>query len=289
MFTDQPRLVVEILRDLMGVELPNTPLIQIEERTFNTRTSDDIESDLVFSLGPPQSPAHAVIVEIQQDKSKDPRQLARYAAALWLMLRCDVTVLVVCPDQATATHYAKPIDSGLTGYRLQAQVLGPADIPAITDPQEAAGDLGLAVMSVMVHGLDRKVIETFHAALQGVPAEEAAKYYELAYSASAPAARLLLEEIMASTTWLVHSPFAREHFGRGREEGRAEGAAAGAARMLLRMLAARGLDVPDDARSRIAACTDLAQLEAWGDRAATARTIEDLFDEPAGADTQGTP
>ncbi|MFD2356112.1 hypothetical protein ACFSTC_52870 [Nonomuraea ferruginea] len=125
---------MEILRDLMGVDVPVTPLIRVEDSTFNTRPSGDFEADLVLVMGPPQSPAHAIIVEIQQDKSKAPHQLARYAAALWLLLGCDVTVLVICPDRAAAAYYAQPIDSGLTGYRLQAHVLGPDDIPAITDP-----------------------------------------------------------------------------------------------------------------------------------------------------------
>ncbi|MCA2228724.1 hypothetical protein [Nonomuraea aurantiaca] len=72
---------MEILRDFLGVDLPATPLIRREASTFNTRPSDDIEADLVLVLGPPQSPVHAIIVEIQQDKTKDPQQFARYAAA----------------------------------------------------------------------------------------------------------------------------------------------------------------------------------------------------------------
>ncbi|HUR09697.1 MAG TPA: hypothetical protein VM347_44670 [Nonomuraea sp.] len=45
------------------------------------------------------------------------------------------------------------------------------------------------------------------------------------------------------------------------------------------MLAARGFNVPDDTRDRIATCTDLAQLETWLARAATAQTVQGLFDE----------
>ncbi|WP_344981826.1 hypothetical protein, partial [Streptosporangium fragile] len=205
LFRDRPQLAVEILRDLLGQDLPATPLIRLESPTFNTRPSDDIEADLVIVLGPPPSPAHAVIVEIQQDKSKNPRQLARYAAALWLLLNCDVTVLVICPDARTAAHYAQPIDSGLTGYRLQARVLGPDGIPAITDPQQAAAQPELSAMAVMVHGRDRKVVEAFAAALAELPDEHAPKYYEYAYSMSAPEVRRLLEEIMTSTTWPVYS------------------------------------------------------------------------------------
>ncbi|GAA3157734.1 hypothetical protein GCM10010486_24750 [Nonomuraea roseoviolacea subsp. carminata] len=289
LFSSRPELVVEVLRDLLGVELPATPLIRLEKSTFNTRPSDDIEADLVIVLGPPQAPAHAIIVEIQQDKSKNPRQLARYAAALWLLLGCDVTVLVVCPDRGVAAHYAAPVESGLTGYRLQAQVLGPDGIPAIIDPQEAAANLWLSAIAVMVHGGDRKVVEAFATALTELRDPYAPKYYEYAYSMSSPDVRRLLEEIMTSTDWPVYSPFAREHYGRGLDEGRAEGRAEGeakgkaeeAARMLLLVLAARGFELPDDMRVQISTCDDLAQLESWTTRAVTAQALQELFDQSA--------
>ncbi|WP_228010400.1 RpnC/YadD family protein [Nonomuraea phyllanthi] len=297
LFNDRPSLVVEILRDLMDVNLPDTPLVRIEKTTFNTRPSDDIEADLVMTLGPPQNPAHGVIVEIQQDKSKDHQQLARYAASLWLMLKCDVTVLVICPEQGVADHYARPIDSGLTGYRFQARALGPDGIPVLTDPRQAAAQLELAAMSVMMHGRSRKVVETFTTALADTDNDHAPKYYEYAYSMAAPEIRRLMEEIMTSTDWPVYSPFAREHYGRGLEEGqikgkaqgRAEGKAEGkaegriegkaeeGAKSILLVLTARGFHVPEDARVRITSCTDLAQLETWLTRAATARTLDDLF------------
>ncbi len=47
--------------------------------------------------------------------------------------------------------------------------------------------------------------------------------------------------------------------------------------MILRVLAARGLQPPAAIRERLLACTDTSQLDTWGDRAATANTIEDVF------------
>ncbi|MEU4234629.1 hypothetical protein AB0F17_61020 [Nonomuraea sp. NPDC026600] len=289
LFSYRPQLAVEILRDFLGVDLPATPLVRLEKSTFNTRPSDDIEADLVVVLGPPQSPAHAIIVEIQQDKSKEPRQLARYAAALWLMLGCDVSVLVICPGRTVADYYAQPVESGLTGYCLRPLVLGPDGVPVIIDPKEAAAHPDLAAMSVMIHGHNRKVLEAFTAALTYMTDEHAPEYYEYAYSMSAPDIRRLMEEIMksASPTWPVYSPFAREHYGRGKADGKAEGKAEGktegkaeeAARSVLLVLAARGFDVPDDIRVRITTCADLAQLETWLARAATAQTLQGLFDE----------
>ncbi|GAA3642725.1 hypothetical protein GCM10022224_001340 [Nonomuraea antimicrobica] len=278
MFNDRPKLAVEILRNQMGVDLPDNLEVRRESNTFNTRPSDDIDADVVLSMGPRQEPVHAIIVEVQQDKSKDAKQFARYAAALWLLLRCDVITLLVCPDQGTATHYANPIDTGLTGYRPEPYVLGPDDIPAITDPDEAATHLALSAMSVMAHGRNRQVIEAFAAALVKADDEHAAKYHEYAYSMAAADIRRLMEEIMKSTDWPVHSPLAREHFGRGLDQGKAEGKAEEAGKMLLLVLGARGLDVPEDAHARITACTDLAQLEAWTTLAVTAKTIHDVFD-----------
>jgi predicted transposase YdaD len=63
----------------------------------------------------------------------------------------------------------------------------------------------------------------------------------------------------------------------GKAEGEAKGKAEGEARMILRMLAARGLEVPAEIRQRVLSCADTGQLEAWGDRAATAASLDEVF------------
>ena len=85
---------------------------------------------------------------------------------------------------------------------------------------------------------------------------------------------------MSKTSWPVFSPFAKEHFGKGKAKGRAEGMAEEARRMVGLVLAARGLDVPADVLARIDACDDVEQLEVWVTRAVTAVTVKkaaDLF------------
>ncbi|MET8868327.1 hypothetical protein ABZW11_35825 [Nonomuraea sp. NPDC004580] len=90
---------------------------------------------------------------------------------------------------------------------------------------------------------------------------------------------------LLSADWPVYSPFAREYFARGfaegfatgLAEGREEGRAAGLAAALMTALDARRIDVPDDLRARISACTDPAQLHTWLTRVPTAATIDDLF------------
>jgi hypothetical protein len=79
--------------------------------------------------------------------------------------------------------------------------------------------------------------------------------------------------IITNYQYQYQSDFAREHYGRGVADGEAKGEATA----LLAVLEARGVEVPDDARERIAGCTDREQLETWIRRAATATSAEDLF------------
>jgi hypothetical protein len=91
-------------------------------------------------------------------------------------------------------------------------------------------------------------------------------YTHLIRAAASAAARDALEALMTLT-------FKDEFIDRIKAEGKAEGIAA----MLLRVLTARGLEVPARLRERVLSCTDLAQLEAWADKAATATSVEDVF------------
>jgi len=92
------------------------------------------------------------------------------------------------------------------------------------------------------------------------------------------AVQRILEQLMTSDTWPVYSPFAKEHFGRGKREGKKEGRREGEAEAILTVLEARNLDVSDAERERIAGCTDLRQLETWVGRAVTVEKSSDLFD-----------
>jgi Uma2 family endonuclease len=64
------------------------------------------------------------------------------------------------------------------------------------------------------------------------------------------------------------------------EQAVAEGEARGEARSLLRFLEARGLDVPEELRARILACTDRERLDRWIGRAATAASATEVVDDP---------
>jgi hypothetical protein len=62
----------------------------------------------------------------------------------------------------------------------------------------------------------------------------------------------------------------------GKAEGHAEGEVRGRAHALFAVLTARRIEIPDDLRQRVAACTDLALLDQWLARAATAQSSVDV-------------
>ena len=123
--------------------------------------------------------------------------------------------------------------------------------------------------------------------LAGLDEDRRKTYTVFILNAASRQAQRALEELMTTTEF--HHPFVdgfvaegearglAEGEARGLAQGEARGLAQGEARMLLRVLAARGLAPPAQIRARVLACTDAAQLDAWGERAATANTVEDVF------------
>ncbi|GIH70422.1 RpnC/YadD family protein [Sphaerimonospora thailandensis] len=294
MFRNRPELAVEMLRDQLGVAMPGGLPVQLVGNELNDRPSKDLYPDTVITVGPRHHPVQAIIVEIQREEDEAKQaQLPRYAAALWLQLRCPVRVLVICPQAKVAAWAAKPIPTELPGYTLICHVIGPEQIPVVVDPGKAAAHPELAALSVMTHGDREEVLEAFVAALQHLPGEHAPQYYEYAFRLASEAARHLMEKLMESAVWPVYSPFAQKHYGKGLEAGRAagleagraaglqEGRAEGEARAVLAVLQVRGIPFSDADHARITTCTDLDRLDAWARRAVTATSTADLFtDDP---------
>jgi len=68
-------------------------------------------------------------------------------------------------------------------------------------------------------------------------------------------------------------------YGKLRQDaGEAQGLAQGLAKALLTILAARGIDVPEDARRRILHTTDGAEIHRWLTRAASANCLAEVLD-----------
>jgi hypothetical protein len=129
----------------------------------------------------------------------------------------------------------------------------------------------LAVLAAFTGAVDleqdagrRSVLSAVAAA--GLDADRLETYTLLIRACASAAARGALEALM---TTVFEDDFVERYIAKGRAEGEAG--------MLLRVLAARGFEVPGPVRERVLSCTDLSQLESWGDRAATAASLDDVF------------
>jgi len=91
---------------------------------------------------------------------------------------------------------------------------------------------------------------------------------------ASPSAKNVLEALMTTTDWPVYSPFAKEHFGKGRAEGLATAVVA--------VLRSRGLSVNKAQRARIESTTDQSRLDRWISRVATVGSTAELLEDEAG-------
>lgn len=142
----------------------------------------------------------AVIVEIQL--KPDPvkrRTWPVYLTTLHARLRCPVVLLVLSPGNRCADWCAQPIHIGHPGWELRPLVLGPRQVPVVTDAAEAASNPELSLLSVVAHSEDPqrdKIFDSFLHALRTVEDERASLYADLVLATLHTAARHYLETLM---------------------------------------------------------------------------------------------
>lgn len=275
LFRHRPELAAALLSTSFGVDVPAYQGIRLDSGELPDLKPTEYRADAVVVLTDREVPVLAVVVEVQlrRDTVKR-RSWPVYLATLHARLRCPTVLLVICPHAAVAAWCAAPIDLGHPGWSLHPLVLGPAQVPIITDPDEATRLPELAVLSAMAHGAATEhemVLQALRTALSNIDDDRADLYADVVLAALPHAARTHLEALMkiGSVDYEYQSDFARRYYGEGKAEGEAKA--------ILAVLAARGIAVPEEVRARITECTDLDQLEAWVRSAATADSIYDVF------------
>jgi hypothetical protein len=253
MFRERPELVATVLNDVLGVKVPTYTSAQLSSSDLTDVTPTEYRADSVITFSDESGPTLAVVVEAQLGIDYRKRfSWPVYVATLRARLERPVILMVVCPRPAVAAWCAEPIaDLTPGGVTLTPLVLGPGEVPVVTDLDEARRAPEITVLSAMTHGAHTRHPEpVFHAllaALSVLGPDHAGLYADLVLTALPAAARQLLEECMTTA----------EH----------------------RYRNARGIEVPEDVRERITSCTELDQLETWIRRAATVGTARDLFSE----------
>lgn len=221
---------------------------------------------------------------IESQGRRDPKKPAAWAYYLSYMhakFGHQPVLIVLCPDESTARWAARPITLGIPDYpslTVHPLVLGPGNVPVITDAKEVARDIPIAAFSAMTHSKDENVDGTLKVLattlVKTLHIDEAIMYGELVAAGlgNTPARKFWSDPMSAMLDF-----FRSEHAQRAFAEVRAQSEAAKGAKDVLRVLSRRELEVTAETRERIQSCTDLDLLDTWLDRAVTASRAEELF------------
>jgi hypothetical protein len=282
LFGERPELAADLLGNALQVQLPDYDYAGLESGDLTEVTPTELRADpvIVFSRKRPDAdpePVLAVVLEVQ--RARDPAKRwswPMYLVSLRTRMRCPVILLVVCPDAAVARWCAQPIQLGHPGLILIPLVVGPAEVPVITDAREAAGDPELAILSVITHADTPQAPEILNALLAAIHDLD-----PLQGDLSADMVRAALpleiwehlEELMKTESREYLSEWARGNVAKGKAEGKAEA--------IFAVLSARGLEVPAEVRAEVGGCTDLARLDAWIRSAVTVDSARALLDVDA--------
>ncbi|WP_285491800.1 hypothetical protein [Actinomadura sp. NBRC 104425] len=273
-------LAAEILGDTLGVPLPEYREARLRSENVTDDRLAELRADAVIEYWE-KTRRFAVIVEVQLDHDRGKHfSWPAYMMGLRARLRCPVILLVLSPDQTAAKWCARTIDLGHPGMTLTPIVLGPREIPYVTDPEHAARVPELAVLSALAHGAapgGAEVLSALPDAYAALDGDHRALYHDIVVAVLPETMRRHLEARLKLKNYEFQSDFARRYFGLGKAQGKDEGKTEGTVEMILVILAARGIEVPEDVRARITGCEDPELLKEWGRRAATADSIDDVL------------
>jgi hypothetical protein len=236
--------------------------------------------DLCFEVYDDAStPLGALVVEVQLHQDDDKRYTwVAYQAGQYCRLRVPTQLVVVTNDRDVARWAAEPIWSGQTW--LTPIVRGPGDVAAITDIDVAKRSPVRAFVSGIVHGKSMTAVPIGLAlahALEASHDDDLASHWDTFLASLSEPVRKELEMQLEHHYRLPRSDWGRKFFDEGQAKGEAKGEAKGRASAVVSLLVFRGVLVTREHRERILACTDVALLDQWLLRAATAGSIDEVF------------
>jgi hypothetical protein len=279
-FQDRPELLAPVF-GILGVPLPRKAAVEVLTPDATEIRPVERRVDSVLRVRPPDGEGFLLAIEAQGRRDPDKAvSWAYYLSFLTAKHGCQALLLVVCQDKTTADWAAGPFPLGPEGWTaltVHPLVLGPGNVPVITDREEAARDLTLATFSALTHGRARdvgEILEALALALGAADPDSVAYYSELLeVGLGATPAREIWRKLMPRTYFPGRGTLIEQTW----REGEAEGRAKERAMMVLRVLENRGIPTLSATRDRVTACTDLETLGRWLDRAFVVDTAEEIF------------
>lgn len=221
-----------------------------------------------------------MVVEAQSsaDDSR-PDSWSYYVTFLRNKYKLPVILVVICHDHATARWATAPMKLGhafWTTITLHPLVLGPHNVPAVTDPAVVVQDLPLAALSAVTHAREPEIGAILGAIVAGIRrlgGNETTEFYvELIEQG--------ISHTDAAETWRKHMATDLSFFrSESAQKLRAQGRAEGRAEDVLMILRHRGVLVTEDMADRIRSCADELQLATWLRRSLDVSSVEELLSE----------
>lgn len=273
-----PRIALEWLERSGLVDVPPFTSIDVKPGEVRELLPTERRADLVILLSN-EKPVLVFVVEVQRRRRASKRRTwPIYLTHVGGAYRCPAVLIVVALTPRVVAWAKKPIALGHPGFELRPIVIGPADIPRVTDANEARRSPYRAILSALVHAGEAGAEHEVLAALRGagtLPETDADAWREMLLVAvsSNEIARKALEAMMD----LQHFRKTSVWFKEGRQEGREEGREDTARRLLMRLLAKRGFVMGSQLQTRLAACADAETLERWCEQVVDAQTVEDAL------------
>lgn len=269
-----------------GIDFPEYTVIEPLDTDLTEIRPLERRVDSVFRVRVPGEEGGFVLaVESQGKPDPDKHNSGTYYLAhMYAKYRLPPFLLVVCKDKATASWAAEPIRVGRgfhTSMVVFPLVLGPGVLPVITEADEAARDLGVAVFSALAYASDPGLTAILDALASGV-ADDAEKTGNVDRADWAEIVEIGLGEGPGRDYWRHLMATYTPNFPGSNsivEESWLEGRAKGRAEDILRILEVRGVEIPDLVRERVVSCADLDVLGTWLDRSLSVLRAEELFVE----------
>ena len=224
---DQPEVALRLLPPAWGID-PEGPLRALPA-DLTEPVPVELRADLALLLREGTAEALGLVVEVQL--SIDPQKRWTwpcYVTQLRLRHRLPFALVVIAPSPAVAAWARAPIAIGPLGS-LQPWVIGPEEVPAITDPAVAQAAPALAALSALFHARGPRGAEVAGAALAATSALDPRHrwvYTVFIAAALGPAQRALLEALMLTRSDLpaeLNNLLEDVLLGLVREKARAEG------------------------------------------------------------------
>ena len=276
LFRTRASLAVEML-EALGIPVPEHGALSIVESDLAQALPVEARADLLVRLEArsktsakgKRRAAACVVLEVQLRVDATKRwSWPVYVSTARARHRCPTFLLVVTPDRDVARWARRPIPLG-GDSQIVPLVLGPEEIPIVTDP---GAPIELALLSARAHAEREDVAFAATRALIRLDPSERVEYDDALMGWLSPELRKKVLEMLMENYPYPQSDWAKEHYGRGRLDGKLEADRATLIRLLTRRFGA-----PSPAQIEVIEAAEALQLEVWLDRVLDAESTEDVL------------